>query len=480
MTAQKIRVTAHNARKSAKGVFTARHNDRNFDPAHAPHIDVQKSAANKYWILDQDPSIGAPLEAFEDVERRFYDERFRAHLDAQNAKALRRRHADEVRTIDDYRKSERTCLEEQILQLGTQDDHAPGWILEAIFEDQLAWEREHFPQVKLVDAALHMDEATPHIHIRRAWIAHDKDGLEEISQTKALKEMGVERPDPSKPESRYNSAKMTYTRACRDHLIELCRENGLHLELTPREASKAGLSLEDYKAAQAKDRATEAQAELVEAKQLTEAARAERVEETERAAASRVAAEAANVERIEALNALERLETEQREVETAHAKRREQIAAEEAELKNRAEQLKGEAVNLAEIEKIEKKRIWSKKDKRRVAKTAAVSAQNAQEAACSKSEARKYESEATRLKSENAALQRELEKADPLKLKMAEAGEKLAKEHAEKLERQVEELQGFIQHERLMDRFRAFCEQRSIADLFKSFFHSPHHNRGSR
>ena len=64
-------------------------------------------------------------------------------------------------------------------------------------------------------------------------------------QEGALREMGVQKPLPDSVESRdrYNNRKMTYTRACREHLQELCREYGLDIETEPKEKSQTGRTL---------------------------------------------------------------------------------------------------------------------------------------------------------------------------------------------------------------------------------------------
>ena len=62
--------------------------------------------------------------------------------------------------------------------------------------------------------------------------------------------MGVQKPLPDSVESRdrYNNRKMTYTRACREHLQELCREYGLNIETEPKEPSQTGRTLLKLKA----------------------------------------------------------------------------------------------------------------------------------------------------------------------------------------------------------------------------------------
>lgn len=57
---------------------------------------------------------------------------------------------------------------------------------------------------------LHVDEATPHVHVRRVWFVEDeKTGHEIIGKNKALEELGIAPPRPDKSIGRYNNAKMT-------------------------------------------------------------------------------------------------------------------------------------------------------------------------------------------------------------------------------------------------------------------------------
>lgn len=108
--------------------------------------------------------------------------------------------------------------------------------------------------------ALHMDEqGAPHIHERRAWVYTDKDGNTAISQNKSLEQMGVELPNPDRPRGRFNNRKQTFSKRCREHLLQICREHGLEIEEIPQEKSKSGRTLEDYQAGEAEKRAADAE-----------------------------------------------------------------------------------------------------------------------------------------------------------------------------------------------------------------------------
>lgn len=249
-----MRATIHNGRTSHLGAFTPRHNDRNFNISHAEHIDPERVRNNRYWNW-----TGKEI-TFEAAEIAFYEKHIRKHLDAQNARYTAQRHAERAKTMDEYRRSPQTCPEEVILQIGKRGDTIPADMMARIIQEQINWEQKQFPGVKVLNVALHMDEqGAPHIHERRAWVYTDRDGNLAISQNKSLEQMGVELPNPNKPRSRFNNRKMTFSRMCREHLLQICREHGLEIEEIPQEKSKSGRTLEDYKAGEAEKRAADAE-----------------------------------------------------------------------------------------------------------------------------------------------------------------------------------------------------------------------------
>lgn len=249
-----MRATIHNGRTSHLGAFTPKHNDRNFNINHAEHINPERAELNRYWNW-----TGNPETTFEAAEAAFYEKHIRQHLEAQNARYTAQRHAERVKSMDEYRKSPQTCPEEVILMIGKAGDTIPADMMARIIQEQINWEQKQFPGVKVLDVALHMDEqGAPHIHERRAWVYTDKDGNFAISQNKSLEQMGVELPNPDKPRGRFNNRKQTFSRMCREHLLQICKEHGLEIEEIPQEKSRSGRTLEDYQAGEAERRAAEA------------------------------------------------------------------------------------------------------------------------------------------------------------------------------------------------------------------------------
>jgi hypothetical protein len=249
-----MRATIHNGRTSHLGAFTPKHNDRSFNISHAEHIDPERVKLNRYWNW-----TGKEI-TFEAAEQAFYEKHIRKHLDAQNARYTAQRHAERAKTMDEYRRSPQTCPEEVILQIGKAGDTIPADMMARIIQEQINWEQKQFPGVRVLDVALHMDEqGAPHIHERRAWVYTDKDGNLAISQNKALEQMGVELPNPDKPRGRFNNRKQVFSRMCREHLLQVCREHGLEIEEIPQEKSRSGLSHVAYMTRQEEEKAASAE-----------------------------------------------------------------------------------------------------------------------------------------------------------------------------------------------------------------------------
>lgn len=252
-----MRMTIHNGRAGKNGTYSPKHNDRNFDISSAEHIDPERMPGNVYWNWTGKKDI-----SFEDCEKAFYEEHCRAHLDAVNRRHREQRHPERVRDMDAYRTARQTCPEETLLMIGNKDEHLPPRTLRAICEDLRNWEENTVPGLRVLDMALHVDEeGAPHIHMRKAWIYRDESNVESIAQSKTLQAAGIPLPHPDKPAGRHNNRKQVFSAMERQALYEICRGYGLEslLETKPRERSRSGRELEDYKASEAEKRAQAAE-----------------------------------------------------------------------------------------------------------------------------------------------------------------------------------------------------------------------------
>ena len=283
----KMRVTSHNGRWGRTGAsYSTKHNDRQFDVAVELHINASKSDDNWYWNCydgfnkDDNGNTKNQFMNFDEVEKRFYEENFNDFLNDRNSKYFKRRQYKNVWTADDYRKRKNSCPEETIFQIGRQGETVEVEILKNVFQKFKEWHEKEFPQVKILDFALHLDEenppddetdkiktekkdkVTPHIHLRRVWVAEDENGKKCVSQTKALEKMCVKKPNQEKKTHRWNNPKQTFTAICREKFLDLCEEYGLEIEREPQESSKVGLDMATYQRQQEEKRLKNLQDEI--------------------------------------------------------------------------------------------------------------------------------------------------------------------------------------------------------------------------
>ena len=256
-----MRITTNNSRCSAGGrVYSPRHNDREFNRQNAPHIDPARTADNWNWTWMENYG---KLCDFENAERIFYARHISDHLQAVNRRYEAQRHAERVRSLDEYRRAPQSCPEETIVCIGNRDNHPdPSELLAAYLELQ-HWQQQTYPQLHVLDYAMHLDEqGAPHIHERHVWTYTDADGHMAIGQARALEQMGIDRPHPEQPRSRYNNPKQTYTQAVREKFVAICRQRGLEIETQPRERSQSGLTLLEYQSRQEEQHLQELQREI--------------------------------------------------------------------------------------------------------------------------------------------------------------------------------------------------------------------------
>lgn len=247
------RASTHNGRAGKNGAYSAKHNDRQFDTSTTDHIDPTLTPQNENVRFGGD--YGATTN--EAHELAFYQDHFGESLERKNAGYKAKGKAGQVKTMEQYYRSVKSCPEETLYTVGKDIDPQLLWKL---YREHQEWKAREFPQCQTLAASLHVDEpnAMPHIHERSVWIGHDAQGMEVVGQAKALAEMGVLPPDPEKKYGKYNNAKQTYTQICRAHFIEVCREHGLEIEVEPLPSDKVGLELTEYKIQHAQERAAEA------------------------------------------------------------------------------------------------------------------------------------------------------------------------------------------------------------------------------
>lgn len=213
------------------------HNRREYEKIGRPipdNIDVSKSSEN-ITLVDKDI-------------RQAYGEIFGEALEKYNSKQKR---AD--RKIESYydhihkSKNGEKLFYEDVVQWGKKEDFQNPQTRERAKEALVKYVEgfeERNPNLKLIGAYIHMDEASPHLHLDYVPVAHGYSrGLEtRNSLDKAMKQMGFQPEN----ESRKNNATKLWKESERAVFGEICR--GLGLEVEPeRKSDRKSLTVEEYK-----------------------------------------------------------------------------------------------------------------------------------------------------------------------------------------------------------------------------------------
>lgn len=238
---EKMRLSSHMDRKNAG---PANHNSRTNFKGESLNIHPEKSQNNFYWNC-----LTGTKEhlSFKKVEEDYYKENYTSMLDARNENYKKNRHPENCRTMEQYMRAEKTKPEEHIIQVGDMNNTITKKQLHEVLADYYKWHTKTFPNVKFLDIAIHVDEdGAPHIHMRRVWECKGKYG-KEICESKALKEMGIKRPDPNKKEGKNNNAKMTYTAMVRNKLLDICIAHGIDIETEVKDGGAKHLQPTEFK-----------------------------------------------------------------------------------------------------------------------------------------------------------------------------------------------------------------------------------------
>lgn len=229
---------------SRKYAGPANHNSRSDFKVMSSNIDFTKTKNNWYWNCFTGDA--EQNQNFKKVEEEYYTKNYTASLNAQNERHIKQRHPKRCKTMDQIINGKNTKPYEQILQLGGKDNHATREELLDVLKDYVKWHTENFPQAVILDMALHMDETTPHVHIRRVFEVETEDG-KKLLQGQALREMGLERPNPKLPNGQFNNELMTFTGMNRDKLNEIAIAHGLDIEVTDEKCKTKHVQPAEYK-----------------------------------------------------------------------------------------------------------------------------------------------------------------------------------------------------------------------------------------
>ncbi len=221
-----------------KGRGHLTHNNRDFI---CNNVVPERTAWNRIYIQE-------PLK---DAYEKCFGQALRDYNAAQKRKD--RQKEDYLKEIENSGNKEKTFYE-NIVQIGKKTDtpvvDENGELTEEakaaieVLDRYAKTFQERNPNLYLFNCVMHLDEATPHLHIDYIPVAHGyKNGMKtRNSLTKAFQQMGF-----AKAVSRKQNETVAWQEREREYLTELCREQGIEIEALG--VQRDNLSLPEYKAA---------------------------------------------------------------------------------------------------------------------------------------------------------------------------------------------------------------------------------------
>lgn len=251
------KASVHNGRANSKGVaYNPNHNTLEASRIHQPHIDQERIYLNQYLqYMGDGTAIGHRGGGGGYDSRKHELERYRhlygAGLDARNQRYRASGHRERVKTMSQVYRDPKTAPMETIFQLGKKgsqtDEQTRTQVLVGAWGDVLQHLHQRYGANLIpLDASLHREETTDHIHFRFALGAVDKFGHFMPNQNQALEAMGFQ-PDPSKPRGRYNNPLVSFTDELRETFYLACERRGVEIDREVTSGSRRQLELLDQK-----------------------------------------------------------------------------------------------------------------------------------------------------------------------------------------------------------------------------------------
>ena len=252
--AKKMKATVRNGRATASGkVYNANHNTKTETRNQERHIDHERTEQNINLQFTAEGKVrrckSFDAKAFE-LSR--YEELYGPGQEAKNARYIADGHPERCKSVADIYASRRTAPLETILQIGSRDtdidpqerkEKLMGAAAELISNMQQRWgDNLHF-----LTLSLHNDEGVEHIHTRLSFSATDKFGHRVPNQSQAFEAMGIQRPDPTTKEGKYNCPLITFSELIRNEFYDLCEKRGIVIDREVKNPSQKHLSVLEYK-----------------------------------------------------------------------------------------------------------------------------------------------------------------------------------------------------------------------------------------
>lgn len=245
-----MRATMHCGKRG-----TLQHNDHDPKTKRA-EWDKSKTKQNYLWSADGKRADGT-FKTVAEAELDSYNRIYGQALAQQNQKHINNRQYGRVREMKDWMESAQYRACEMLLQIGNKDERVDetGDVLWDCAVEFINWKQQRYKgNYEVLSMSLHLDESTPHIHVRETWFYHDKQGVAHPGIKGALREIGVALPDPTKAEGEDNYRKTAVDAECRAKFREIIMAHGIELESEPL-PPRQHMDKKSYKAYKASEKA---------------------------------------------------------------------------------------------------------------------------------------------------------------------------------------------------------------------------------
>ena len=264
-----MKATVRIARTNQAGrVFNAIHNTRVETRAQESHIDHSRTAQNINFKFYADGSI-EKCDSFDSkiFELSQYEIYYGEGQNAKNERYKADGHPERCKTVSEVYAHPKTAPLETILQLGNMHTDIPQEERQRIltasaFQLIDGLRAKYGDNIKILSYSGHNDEKCEHGHLRYCFVSRDKFSHFVPNQSQAFKQMGIDRPDTSKKEGKYNNPLMTFSEMLRSTFYDLCEKNGgIEIDREVKNPSQKHRDILEYKCEQLQKNVAELTAE---------------------------------------------------------------------------------------------------------------------------------------------------------------------------------------------------------------------------
>lgn len=218
------------------------------------HIHQELSYLNKDFVFDRQGNL-IEHDNIIAYEKKAYEILYKDSFAEQNSQYAKNRQYKKMKSdISEWYQNDKKGFRETIFQIGSDESRAcwkengkemtpeeQALALKDCIQKLNIWKRETFPNYKPICVSIHMDELSVHAHQTETIFAHDKNDNLTPNMNKGFEEMGINRPNLNKKQSKTNNPLVAYTELCRDKWEEIVLDYGIDIQKSEKGKGQAHL-----------------------------------------------------------------------------------------------------------------------------------------------------------------------------------------------------------------------------------------------